>query len=101
MFAFTIDTAWFDTKTLAILGFIAALWVPALLPAGWLAKVRGWFKRDADPFPPAPDVVDDMPLLIHQMRLCVCDEEPNVRDGCNKHLDEIETLISGTEIDAV
>jgi len=84
MFAVTIDTAWFDTKTLAILGFIAALWVPALLPAGWLAKVRGWFKRDADP-----------------LRLCVCDEEPNVRDGCNKHLDEIETLISGTEIDAV
>lgn len=54
---------------------------------------------DEHDFPPPPEQVDDMPPLIHKMRLCVCDEVPSVRDGCNKHLDEIEQLISGTEVD--
>lgn len=71
----------------------------------WLAgkawnKLWGLIGSGIDDFPPpSPEVVDDMPILIHQMRLCVCDEVPSVRDGCNKHLDEIEQLISGTEVE--
>lgn len=104
MFAVTIDTDWFtqlDTTTWVILGGLAALWGSKFLPVGLWERVTSWLTSSKDEvWPPAPpDVVDDMPLLIHQMRLCVCDEEPAVRDGCNRHLDEIETLIGGTEIE--
>lgn len=103
MFALTIDTDLFtqlDTSTWVVIGGLAALWGSKFIPAGLWGKVKGWFKRDDEPvFPPSPEVVDDMPILVHQMRLCVCGEVPSVRDGCNKHLDEIEQLISGTEVD--
>jgi hypothetical protein len=103
MFALTIDTAWFtnlDSTTWIVIAGLGVLWGSKLVPAGLLEKVKGWLHIDESPYPPSPDVVDDMPILIHQMRLLACDDTPAVRDGINKHLDEIEQLISGTEIDA-
>lgn len=103
MFALTIDTAWFtDPQNQIVIGGLALLWGSKYIPAGLLDKVKGWFKRSGDEpdwedFPDGDD--KEMPLLIRQMRLCVCDEIPSIRDGCNKHLDEIEQLINGTEID--
>lgn len=48
---------------------------------------------------PSPVVhLDDTALIVHQLRLLICDDPPRVRDGVNKHLDEIEQLLNSTEI---
>lgn len=84
----------------AAIAFLVGTSPQAKGAAKWaLSKVPS-FKRGGEiVFPPSPEPVDDMPLLIHQMRLSVCDDTPEIRNGVNKHLDEIEQLISSTEIE--
>lgn len=86
---------WLIYATLAVAGW-NILEPVAIAKWAW-TKLKPADTSD-DPFADPPEVVDDMPLLVHQMRLCVCDEPPRIRDGCNQHLDEIEQLISGTEV---
>lgn len=92
----TIDTEWFTNlgpTAWIILGGLVLLWGSKLVPSDIIAKLKALVTRDTPPQP-----ADELPALILQLRLAVCDDPPRIRDGVNRHLDEIEQLLAGTEI---